>query len=657
LEALKAALRCFIPTASKTILNIPPVVITAFKRYNTDDAEGIGIVEKGISAQKAITVSYKDNILSFEFAALSYRNTFKNKYAYKLEGYSDQWIQLGTERRVSFTNLDPGEYTLRVKGSNNDGVWNEEGASLKITVTPPWWKTKWAYAFYVLLFVGLLYGWRRYDLHRIQLKNQLKLEQVEAEKMKELDHLKSRFFANISHEFRTPLTLILGPVEQMRRREFKGNVQEAYDMILRNGRRLLRLINQLLDLARLEAGRMSLQARPENIVSFLKGLTLSFASAAERKRIALRFAAQEESIIVYCDRDKLEKIVSNLLSNALKFTPEGGGVTVAVGRGSSSERQALSATSATANFVEISVTDTGPGIPDDQIDKIFDRFYQVDASQTRAHEGTGIGLALTKELVELQHGEIVVRSEGGRGATFVVRLPLGREHLKAEELVETGSSEQLSVVSDQTSGKLQMASGMDSDFPSIQQSTTPSIQEPPSNDETIVLIVEDNRDVCAYIRQYLEPAFKIVEAHDGVEGVNLALQIIPDLIISDVMMPKRDGNALCRRLKTDEKTSHIPIILLTAKADRKSKVYGLETGADDYLIKPFDSKELLARVHNLIKLRRQLRERFSREVVLKPSEIAITPMDEVFLKKVQAARTFQPRSGVEAERDRHHADG
>jgi YesN/AraC family two-component response regulator len=178
---------------------------------------------------------------------------------------------------------------------------------------------------------------------------------------------------------------------------------------------------------------------------------------------------------------------------------------------------------------------------------------------------------------------------------------------------------------------------MDSDFPSIQQSTTPSIQEPPSNDETIVLIVEDNRDVCAYIRQYLEPAFKIVEAHDGVEGVNLALQIIPDLIISDVMMPKRDGNALCRRLKTDEKTSHIPIILLTAKADRKSKVYGLETGADDYLIKPFDSKELLARVHNLIKLRRQLRERFSREVVLKPSEIAITPMDEVFLKKVQAA--------------------
>ncbi|MGH7594952.1 MAG: two-component regulator propeller domain-containing protein, partial [bacterium] len=399
----------FHPDSIKDNPYIPPVVITAFKRYNTEDAEGIAIAEKGISAKKEITVSYQDNVLSFEFAALSYRNTLKNQYAYKLEGFDNNWIQLGAKRDVTFTNLDPGGYTLRVKGSNNDGVWNEEATSLKITVTPPWWRTRWAYAAYLMLFGAVLYGWRRFELNRVKLRNKLKMKNFEAQKLQEMDQMKSRFFANISHEFRTPLTLIAGPVEQMRTGEFKGNVQEAYEMILRNSRRLLRLINQLLDLARLEAGRLSLQTRPENIISFLKGLVLSFASAAERKRIKLSITAEEENLIVYFDRDKLEKIVSNLLSNALKFTPEDGSVTVAVGRGSSSQRRVPSAPAgATANSVDISVTDTGPGLPPDQLDKIFDRFYQVDASHTREHEGTGIGLALTKELVELHYGEIRV---------------------------------------------------------------------------------------------------------------------------------------------------------------------------------------------------------------------------------------------------------
>ncbi|MEK7728844.1 MAG: two-component regulator propeller domain-containing protein [candidate division KSB1 bacterium] len=456
----------FHPDSIKDNPYIPPVVITAFKRYNTDDAKGIAIEEKGISAKKEISVSYKDNVLSFEFAALSYRNTFKNQYAYKLEGFSDNWIQLGAKREITFTNLDPGEYTLRVKGSNNDGVWNEAGTSLKITVTPPWWQTRWAYACFLVLFGAALYGWRRYDLNRIHLKNQLKLEHVEAEKMKELDHLKSRFFANLSHEFRTPLTLILGPLEQLQTEEFKGNVKEAYAMMLRNGQRLLRLINQLLDLARLEAGRMTLQARPENIVGFLKGLVLSFASAAERKRIALSISAEEEALIIYFDRDKLEKIVSNLLSNALKFTPEGGRVDVVVrssqnntplnppSRGDfsnvpSSEREKNAipplrgARGVLPQFMEFSVSDTGPGIPVEQREKIFDRFYQVDPSHTREHEGTGIGLALTKELVELHHGEILVQSEIGQGTTFIVRLPLGKEHLRPEEVI----SDQLSVTS------------------------------------------------------------------------------------------------------------------------------------------------------------------------------------------------------------------
>jgi signal transduction histidine kinase/DNA-binding response OmpR family regulator/sugar lactone lactonase YvrE len=640
----------FHPDSIKDNAYIPPVVITAFKRYNTGDVQGIAIEEKCISTKRSIQLSHKDNVLSFEFAALSFRNSSKNQYAYKLDGFNKNWIQLGTKREVTFTNLDPGEYTLRVKGSNNDGVWNEEGSSLKIIITPPWWKTKWAFTLYVLCITGLLYALRRYELNRLRLKNQLQIELVEAAKMKELDHLKSRFFANISHEFRTPLTLILGPVEQMRGKTFKGNLDEAYDIILRNSRRLLRLINQLLDLARLESGGMSLQARPENIVSFLKGLVLSFASAAERKRIELRITAEEESLIVYFDRDKMEKIVSNLLSNALKFTPERGrvevristvGATSPVAPGPVTPGLVAIGPFAPAPFaptIKITVQDTGPGIPQHQLDKIFDRFYQVDASHTREHEGTGIGLALTKELVELHHGEISVESEVGRGTMFIVRLPLGKEHLRPEEVVERDqlpvSSDQLSVVSDQIAKFEDRKSKLEDRESSIEhrassiENPASSIQDQASNDKNLILVIEDNRDVRAYIRQYLEPAFKVIDAVDGVDGATRALETIPDLIICDVMMPRRDGYEVCRILKTDEKTSHVPIIMLTAKADRESKVQGLETGADDYLIKPFDSRELLARVRNLIKLRQQLRERFGREITLQPKDIAINSMDE-----------------------------
>ena len=627
-------LNVFHPDSIRENPYIPPMALTRSTRFNADDAQGSAIMDESISSKKQVELSYKDNILTFEFAALSYLNNAKNQYAYKLEGFNDNWIHLGTKREVTFTNLDPGDYTLRVKGSNNDGIWNEEGASLKITITPPWWKTTWAYALYVLCAASLLYGLRRYEMNRLRLKSQLELEHVEAEKMKELDHLKSRFFANISHEFRTPLTLILGPVEQMRSNDFKGNVHEAYDMILRNGRRLLRLINQLLDLARLEAGSMSLQTRAENIVSFIKGLVLSFASAAERKRIDLSVSCEEESIIVYFDRDKLEKIVSNLVSNALKFTPEGGKINVIICLGGKIDdgelrmenRGGKTSKLDAREVVELCVKDSGPGIPGELREKIFDRFYQVDASHTREHEGTGIGLALTKELVELHRGDIAVESEVGRGARFIVRLPLGKAHLREEEVI----GEQSVRVEDRESR-------MDDRVSSIEDQAT-SFQDRASNDQqpetsNQILLIEDNRDVRAYIRQYLEPEFRVIEAADGVEGVTLALETIPDLVICDVMMPKRDGYEVCRVLKTEEKTSHVPIIMLTAKADRESKVHGLETGADDYVIKPFDAAELLARVFNLIKLRQQLRARFGREITLQPKDLALTSMDEQFLTR------------------------
>jgi DNA-binding response OmpR family regulator/nitrogen-specific signal transduction histidine kinase len=450
------------------------------------------------------------------------------------------------------------------------------------------------------------------------------LEHLQAEKLQEIDRVKSRFFANISHEFRTPLTLILGPLEKLLAENVQEPVKKQYRLMLRNGRRLLRLINQLLDLARLEAGSMSLKARQENIVQLLKGIVLSFSSLAERKQITLKFHASEESIIVYVDRDKLEKIVSNLLSNAFKFTPEGGKISVQLTVNSD---QLTANQLYTDHCLLITVEDTGIGIHPDKLEKIFDRFYQADDSYTREQEGSGIGLALTKELVELHHGEIYVISEIGKGSTFIVRLPLGKEHLKQEEVVEEVFSDQFSVISEQ---------GVDS--PSIQPSIDPSIQAQATSDQQpVLLIVEDNADVRAYIRDYLDEDYQIIEAVDGNEGFEEAVRVVPDLIISDVMMPKIDGYELCRKLKTDERTSHIPVILLTARAGGESKVEGLETGADDYIIKPFDARELQVRVKNLIEQRRKLRECFRKEITLQPKAIAITSMDEQFLQKAMAA--------------------
>ena len=507
------------------------------------------------------------------------------------------------------------------------------------------------------------------ELERAQLKHELELEHLQAEKLQEIDRMKSRFFANISHEFRTPLTLILGPLENLLSENFREPVKKQFRVMLRNGRRLLRLINQLLDLARLEAGSMSLKARPENIVQLLKGIVLSFSSLAERKQITLKFEAPEESLITYVDRDKLEKIVSNLLSNAFKFTPEGGAVAVEAisdwGLGNadfgttqqSAIRNLKSEIAEHQEFVEIRVKDTGIGIPPDKLEKIFDRFYQADDSYTREQEGSGIGLALTKELVELHRGEIRVTSELGRGSTFIVRLPLGREHLKPEEFVEAGdqssviseqssvnseqssvNSEQLSVTSDQLSVTSDQSPVFSELQPTSDQQQATSIQDQASSiEQPVLLIVEDNADVRTYIRDYLDKDYRIIEAVDGEEGFEKSARAIPDLIISDVMMPKMDGYELCRKLKTDERTSHIPVILLTARAGGESKVEGLETGADDYIIKPFDARELQVRVKNLIEQRRKLRERFRQEITLQPKAIAITSMDEQFLQKAMAA--------------------
>ena len=450
----------------------PEIVITDFQIFNEPVAikneniagdKEIYLLEKHISEVRDIELSYRANVFSFEFAALDYRSPQKNQYAYLMEGVDPDWVFTDASRRfATYTQLDPGEYTFRVKGSNNDGLWNEEGTSVKVIITPPWWKTTWAYLSYFILFMGLIYSLRRYDMKRQRLKHDLELEHVHSEKLHEVDNLKSRFFANISHEFRTPLTLIKGPVKQMLDGKFAGSLKEQYKMILRNSDRLLGLINQILDLSKLESGGMKLEVSKIDVVKHLKGLVLSFSSLAERNKVSLKVNTKNNSIIGYADRDKLEKIITNLLSNAFKFTPEGGGIVVDLslrGSDSSGPKQSQNndkieiATSSrilgrTRNDrnLQISITNTGPGIPPDRLDKIFDRFYQVDDSVTRHQEGTGIGLALTKELVELHHGTINVECRGmARHAhnnpdpnaimTFTVHLPISKDRFNMDILV------------------------------------------------------------------------------------------------------------------------------------------------------------------------------------------------------------------------------
>jgi signal transduction histidine kinase/ligand-binding sensor domain-containing protein/DNA-binding response OmpR family regulator len=577
---------------------IPPVVITSFRKF-----------DKPYPLASEIRTPYNENFISFEFAALSYVSPERNQYAYKMEGVDEVWVYSGTRRYASYPNLDPGEYVFRVKGSNNEGGWNEAATSVAIVISPPWWKNVWAYGFYALVVLSLGYYVWKMQVKRIRIRHEYEMIRFEAAKLHEVDQMKSRFFANISHEFRTPLTLILGPVKQMIDASEDERAVHELRVVHKNASRLLNLVHQLLDLAKLESGNMKLQAVPRNIVPLVKGLTQSFCSYAERKRITLNVTSTNEEIVAYIDVDKIEKILTNILSNAFKFTPEGGVIEVSV----IEDKQ----------YVNVRISDTGIGIPAEKIPAIFDRFYQVDGSHTREQEGTGIGLSLTRELVELHKGKIEVESQEGRGTTVTVRIALGKDHLKPDEICGSGEEEE-----------------KDSCLPELvsrdeeTEARNPRAYASAGSHKPVLLIVEDNADVREYISKNLCAGYRILEATDGEDGWNKSSEEMPDIIVSDVMMPRMDGFELCTRLKTDERTSHIPVILLTAKASSQDKIEGFETGADDYIMKPFEPAELEARLRNLIDQRERLHEHFRKHGLVEIEQERITPLDQRFLQKL-----------------------
>lgn len=477
------------------------------------------------------------------------------------------------------------------------------------------------------LFTLVLASLRAYDsvteLERMRLGLEDKVKERTAEleqknlQIMEMDQMKTRFFSNVSHEFRTPLTLIIGPLEDILSREdLSEKNRVTMERMHRNAVRLLGLVNQLLDLSKLDAGSMKLEMSESDILRFSRLIVSSFQPLADRRNIQYDIQIPEKAYITYFDRDKLEKMLTNLLSNAFKYTPEEGEVSCQIkieSRGRDKDQ----------DFLNIRISDSGPGIPAGLADKIFDRFYQVEGSWQHSSGGTGIGLSLTRELVGLQHGQIRVESGEGRGSSFTIVIPLGKEHLDEHEflIAEKEDLEDAGVAN-----VILVSGGYEN-----RQTEDGGIDE--KDGKAKILVVEDSEDVRAHLLEHLEDHFNIQEAADGEEGLSMATDSIPDLIIADLMMPRMDGVELCRRLKTDERTSHIPVIMLTAKATVESRIEGLETGADAYMTKPFNMQELQTRIRSLIEQRKKLRERFSRETDIGPSDIAVTSVDEKFLNK------------------------
>ena len=523
--------------------------------------------QKEIEIRNNLRLPYDENLLEFEFVALNYEQPQKNQYRFRLIGVDREWINSGTRNSVVYSHLSPGHYTFEVQGSNNDRIWNEKSLELHFRILPPWWLTWWAFVLYGLLIVSLLYTFYTFQLNK-------KLVQSEANRLKELDQLKSRLYTNITHEFRTPLSIILGVARQVKR-EKRASLTPQVEMIERNGQQLLRLVNQLLDLSKIESGKFELNYQRGDIINFLKYLTESFHSLAEQKAIQLHFLSDFDQLEMDFDQECLQQIFYNLLSNALKFTPEGGHIYLQVTRLPEPK-------------LEIKIKDTGIGIPEDQLSKIFDRFYQLDDSDTRRADGSGIGLALVKELTKQMEGEISVKSKPNRGTEFILILPIQQQAPIASKIEKWNF------------------------LPDANQSLNPvpAAQDNGLIDAPTVLVIEDNLDVSQYIQNCLSSFYQVELALDGSEGLQRAQKIIPDIIVCDVMMPLKNGYEVCNILKNDHRTSHIPIVMLTAKADFQSKLQGLKIGADIYLTKPFQEEELLLHLQNLLLHRTRLQQHY-----------------------------------------------
>jgi len=586
-----------------------------------DATKNENITYKGeYNSSTPISISAGQRYLSLDFAMSNYANLSEQSFAYRLvpeEGgeeidSNDLWINIGAESRVTISNIPPGDYLVEVKGSDYSSNLLEATLFVPIHVSEYFYKQWWFYLLCALPFVLGIWIWmKRIDtenkrlevevsVRTTQILDDKKIIQQQANDLLELDKSKTRFFTNISHEFRTPLTVISGLVNQTK-------ADESIKVVIqRNIKILLHLINQILDLRKLESGNISARMIQGDLTEYMRYTVESFRSLADEKGVQLSFENSNKVLVLDYDPENLLHIVSNLVANAIKFTPKDGSVKVSLNLISKSE----------IDFYRLSVSDSGIGIPEEKIQHVFDRFYQVDDEHSRTGSGTGIGLTLVKELVNLLNGEINVTSKPNEGTQFWVEFPV----TKKADIQKAGDSDKVEFSSVETySLNDQYANNISDD----------------DADKPKLLLVEDNPDVMNYLESCLQKEYYLIKAIDGYQGVAIAQEQMPDIIISDVMMPKLDGLELCNRLKLNLPTSHIPIVLLTAKADLESRIEGLKRGADAYIAKPFEPEELLVRLKNLLALRNKLRIRYSNLNELEPTQDSDIKIEDEFILRLK----------------------
>ncbi|MGB9745323.1 MAG: hybrid sensor histidine kinase/response regulator transcription factor [Bacteroidales bacterium] len=613
----KSGLTYFNPDYFSLQSFVYPLVITDFRIFNTPVAGGKNsFLLKSVTRISNIILSYNQSFVSFGFSALNFVNPGKDQYSYFLEGYDHRWVNAQNYRYASYSNLPPGKYVLHIKVINSlTGV--SAAKSVRITVTPPFWRSPVsfvAYAIVLFLIIYLVFGYLR---ARNLYRQNLIMERIEREKMQEVNQTKFRFFINMSHELKTPLTLIISPVEKLLRQEQDlepGERKKLYRIIYRNAGRLSRLVSQIMDLRRLDAGKTELNAAETDLVEFVYSVARYFDDYAFNHLIEFAVKTQTQQLMVWIDREKFEKILFNLLSNAFKYTPDGGKVTVSVG----SKRDASS------DVAQVCVADTGIGIPPELQDKIFERFYQAPVQVVHNSTSSGIGLSIVKEFVELHRGSITLTSKPGEGSVFCVSIPLGNKHLKPEEMI-TRVDEHVVIHNPLENSEEALMS--------VKEEQTGREISDPGRSKRKILLVEDNYELRNFLIDSLDEMFDVYEAADGEEGLNMVYDILPEIVISDVMMPKMNGTELCRAIKADVRISHIPVILITVLDSEKDKIEGLESGADDYLVKPFNLRVLELKIANIIETRQKLVRKFLQETNPDLRFMARTGTDEVFLQK------------------------
>jgi signal transduction histidine kinase/ligand-binding sensor domain-containing protein/DNA-binding response OmpR family regulator len=589
----------------------PRLVFSSLKILNQELKNGRlpnnrKVLEKSINETDSIQLRYSDKSFTFEFAAIDFSAPEKIKYAVMMKGFDKSWIIKDYRQRfATYTNLNPGTYTLQVKSTNSDGIWVEPARSVTIIITPPFWLTWWAFVIYAVFILIITFFVRSTIMFRLRMKHELQQEHFERQKQESINQAKLQFFTNISHEIRTPLTMILAPLQHLIELSVNDDQKLHLGYIKRNTIRLQRLITQLLDFQKIESAGLKNEACLMDMVQFVSDIVHLFEGTAKEQGIEVYLDTSCENLTIWADPDKMDKILFNLLSNALKFTPKGGIITVSVNEN--------------LENCEISVSDTGAGIAHEYQEKIFDRFFQVANQTNEKHIGTGIGLHLAKKLTEIQHGTISLKSEPGQGSTFTVCLPLGDKHLSENE--KSFSEDNIPIIQD------------------ADQLTPEPLVNKISNSHnssgihSTILLIEDDPDILNYLEIEFEGKYNILKANNGNEGWELILNHLPTLIISDITMPGMDGILLCKKVKTTLETSHIPVVLLTARTSVEQEIVGLETGADAYIHKPFHPSILRLNVERIIESREVMKQKFSSEMSFVAKEMTVTSADEKFLQK------------------------